>query len=252
MSGFSRFIPDADGTALSLVVVNRDSPEALRGLLESTFDGQSITVDEVERDDAERDMVYLLDGTEVIARSPLAEVADAILLVNSDIYVTGSRDVDDVELPAVIRDLTDVPFRLRGYPESNREKLLLITISRYIERLSLEHDTGTHRASFQHLSRIDDERGTKTVYDRLAHSETDTHVYGMPDWTPSPGNHLTMHGGWTRAFQDLWFVVHVPDDESLRHAALVAIEQEPGIWNGVWTFDEARVKAINRHIERTL
>lgn len=102
--GFSGLIRGADGTELSLAVVNRDSPEALRGLLEEIFDGQSITVDEIERDGAGRDMVYLLDSTEVIARTPLDEGVDAVLLVNSDLYATGSRDGGDVELPAVIGD----------------------------------------------------------------------------------------------------------------------------------------------------
>lgn len=254
MTSFRRFIPDTDEREeeLSLAVVNRDAPEPLQALLEKMFDRQSVTVDEIERDAEEQDMVYLIDGDDVTASSPLREVANAILLVNSDLYTTGTRSVDEVDPPAVINGLTDVPFRLRGYPESNKEKLLLITISRYIERLSLEHDGGKHRASFQRLSRVEGEQGTKTVYERLANVDTDVHAYGIPDWTPQPYLDLTIHGGWEADFRDTWFVVHVPDDTSSRHAALVAIQPEPGSWDGIWTYDENRVREINRHIEQKL
>lgn len=222
-------------------------------MLERMFDDQVINVQNTETEEEEvQDMVYLLDGQDIVAKSPLAAVQESILLVNSDLYVTGARELDEVELPAVIEGLQDVPFRLRGYPESNNEKLLLITVSRYIERLSWEADGGIHRASFQRLSRINDEQGTRAVYERLAETNTDTHVYGMPDWTPPPEFNVTMHGGWDGDFRDSWFVLHVPADDSLLHAALVAIEIESGTWKSIWTYDTDTVQEINRHIEREL
>lgn len=252
MTGFERFFPDAAERDLSLAVVNRNSPEPLQRLLEKMLDGQSVTIEEITREDETQDMVYLVDSGDVVARSPLLEIANAILMVNSDLYITGARELDDVHVPNVIDGLTDVPFRLGGYPESNKEKLLLITISRYIERLALDHDSGKHRASFQHLSRIEDEHGTRTVYDSLANADTDVHVYGIPDWAPQPHFDITIHGAWTREFRDMWFVTHVPADEQDRHAALVAIQTDPRTWEAFWTYDEARVKDINRYIERQL
>lgn len=252
MTGFKRFFPDEDERELSLAVVNRNSPQPLKNLLEKMLDRQSVTIAEISDVDETQDMVYLVEDGDVIARSPLIEVANAILLVNSDLYITGARELDEIHVPAVIDGLTDVPFRLRGYPESNKEKLLLITISRYIERLALEHDGGKHRASFQHLSRIEDERGTRTVYDCLATTDTDVHVYGIPDWTPPPHFDVTIHGAWTKPFRDVWFVTHVPANEQDRHAALVAIQTDPRTWEAFWTYDEDRVTAINRHIERNL
>jgi hypothetical protein len=50
-----------------------------------------------------------------------------------------------------------------GSPASNSEKLPLIVISRYIEQLAWQHETGRLRSSFQRLSRLDDERGTRRV-----------------------------------------------------------------------------------------
>jgi riboflavin biosynthesis pyrimidine reductase len=52
-------------------------------------------------------------------------------------------------MPDVLDGLTETPFTLRGYPESNSEKLLLILVSRQIERLAWEGGSGTLRSSFQ-------------------------------------------------------------------------------------------------------
>ncbi|SNR30160.1 histidine kinase [Halorubrum vacuolatum] len=252
MDGLDAVFEDAEIADLSLAVVNRTSPEPLQRILEKLFDHQQVDVMEVDRDEETEDMVYLLDGEEVIAKSPLSAVADAILTVNSDLYITGTHTLEEVDPPEVIAGLTDVPFHLRGYPESHKEKLLLIVISRYIERLSFIHGGGKHRASFQRLSRIEDERGTRAVYEMLADTDIDVHVYGMPDWTPPPEFDLTMHGGWEGEFRHSWFVVHVPEDESLPHAALVALETRPRMWKGLWTYRTEKVREINRYIEAQL
>jgi hypothetical protein len=248
----SRFVDAADPRERTLLLVNWEAPRPLRSMLEGMFADQPIRVDESEVADEERDVVYLVEEGEVVAASPLDALKESILLVNSDTYMTGSGGLDDLTVPDVVDALADARFRLRGYPESNDEKLLLIVISRYIERLGLDREGGRHRASFQRLSRIDDERGTRCVYERLADSGTDTHVYGMPDWTPPPEVDLTMHGGWSADFRDVWFVVSVPEDDDGRHAALVAVEREPRRWDGFWTYDPERVTEINDHIARRL
>ncbi|MGZ0746797.1 DICT sensory domain-containing protein [Haloparvum sp. AD34] len=246
------FIETTESSSLSLVLVNYEAPDPIRTMFEDLFADQPVDVDERELEREATNMVYLLDGQEVVASSTLAELRDAILLINSDLYVTGSGGMKNLEMPAVIDGLTDTRFNLRGYPESNKEKLLLITVSRYIERLALEHEGGRHRASFQRLSRIDDEQGTRSVYERLANSDTDTHVYGVPDWQPEPEFDVTMHGGWSEEFQDAWFVVYVPEDGTSPHAALVAVETGPRRWDGFWTYDEERVVAINKYVQRNL
>lgn len=246
------FIPPAEGRPLTLAVVNRDVPLPVQSMLENLFDEQPIDVTERQLPDGERDVVYLIDEGEVIATSSLESLMDSILLVNSDLYTTGARTPSEVVLPDVIEALEDVRFRLHGYPESNSETLLLTTISRYIERLALESTGGKHRASFQRLSRIDDEIGTRYVYERLAESPVDTHVYGIPDWTPPPEFDVTMHGGWKEAFQQSWFVSFVPESDADEHAALVAQETEPRVYEGFWTFDAERIAEINRYIEREL
>ena len=211
-------------------------------------------------------LVLLVEGDEVVAGSTLGELGDAVLFVNSDLYITGSRSLSDVDLPSVISGLDDATFTLRGYPESNRQKLLLITVSRFIERAAWTAGDGTLRSSFQRLSRIDDEVGTREVYERVADTGVDTHLYGVPDELPQDLD-AVVHAGDGPDFADSWFVVYRPpegphpaesDPESdLKRGieggvGLLAVETEPRTWRGLWTFDSDRVSRINRYIERNL
>ena len=211
-------------------------------------------------------LVLLMEGDEVVAGSTLDELGDAVLFVNSDLYVTGSRSLSDVDLPSVISGLDDATFTLRGYPESNRQKLLLITISRFIERAAWTAGDGILRSSFQRLSRIDDEVGTRDVYERVSRTGIDTHLYGVPDELPTDLD-AVIHAGSDPDFTDSWFVVYRPP-EGLHPAesnpssdlvrgieggvGLLAVETEPRVWRGLWTFDSDRLSRVNRYIERNL
>lgn len=249
-----QFIPNNEPSR-SLVVVNRDAPQQLQTLLEKTFRDQSVNVTDTTLQGTDSDTVVLINDNngEIIASSSLSELERTILLVNSDLYKTGTQELDTFELPDVLADLEGIPFRLQGYPESNNEKLLLIVISRYIERLAWQTDAGRHRASFQRLSRIKDESGTMSVYKTLGESSVETHVYGVPDWIPPEELGVTVHSGYTDVFSDSWFVVHKPPDDQLdRAAALVALETKNRLWDGFWTFNSEKVTKIDRHIARNL
>lgn len=232
--------------------------DALRRHDDVPFDGD-------DPEDLEN-LALLVEGDEVVAGSTLDELGNAVLFVNSDLYITGSRTLDDVDLPSVIGGLADTTFSLRGYPESNRQKLLLITISRFIERAAWTAGDGTLRSSFQRLSRLDDEVGTRRVYERVSSVGVDTHLYGIPDELPRDLD-AVIHGGDTRDFTDSWFVVYRPPEGprsvdvdpggDLKRGieggvGLLAVETEPRVWRGVWTFDPDQVMAMNRYIERNL
>lgn len=249
---FDEFIDRAEGPNRTLAVINRSEPDPVQAMVDELFANQSIAVTDVDVPDDGTDVVALLDGTDVIATSALTALEDTVLFVNSDLYTTGTQGIEDLELPEVITRLDEVPFELRGYPDSPKEKFLLITISRYIEHLAWRTDGGTLRSSFQKLSRIQDERGTNEVYETLSETDTDVHVYGVPNLLPGPEYGLTVHGGYTPAFRSTWFVVYVPETPSERHAALVAIEGEKRNWRGFWTYRTELVREINRHIERTM
>lgn len=248
-----RFLDRADAVDRSLAVVNRAAPQPVQRMLDGLFADQPVGVVEQSIPDVDDDTVLLLEDGEVLATSSLQEIQESILLVNSDLYITGGVGFDSEALPAVIDGLADVHFRLRGYPESDTEKLLLIVISRQIERLAWLADEGVLRASFQRLSRIEDESGTRRIYQTLADSGVDTHVYGSPNWTPPPGFDVTTHAGHGRDFRDSWFVVYSPPAESEHNpAALVAVETERHQWEGFWTYDPVLATDVNRHVERHL
>ena len=115
---------------LSIAVVNRTRPQPIQEMVEETFGGRSIGGDELDVPDAETDQVVVLDGDDVVATSPLAVLEDEILLVNSDLYMTGTKALGDVTLPDVFANLDETPFRVQGYPASGSEKLPLIMIER--------------------------------------------------------------------------------------------------------------------------
>ncbi|OYR48770.1 hypothetical protein DJ73_18990 [Halorubrum sp. Ea1] len=259
---------DASGAGLSAERLTMRSPDADKRPV--------IDVDALRRNDAVpfdgddpggvENLALLVEGDEVVAGSTLGELGDAVLFVNSDLYVTGSRTLEDVDLPSVISGLEDTTFTLRGYPESNRQKLLLITISRFIERAAWVAGDGTLRSSFQRLSRIEDEVGTREVYESVVDAGVDTHLYGVPDDLPR-GLDAVVHGGDSRDFTHSWFVVYRPpggptsvdggagsdlDRGMDGGVGLLAVEAEPRVWRGMWTFDEGRVRAMNRYIERNL
>ena len=156
-----RFLDRIEDPDRSLVVLNRQAPDPVQRMLNRLFAEQSIAVEELEVDGDAADQVLLVEDGSVVARSPLSELQDAILLVNSDLFITGTRGLEEIEFPAVLEALDETPFHLRGYPESHSEKLLLILVSRYIERRAWTKQNGTLRASFQYLDRIEDEEAIK-------------------------------------------------------------------------------------------
>lgn len=243
-----RFLDRIEHPERSLVVLNRSAPEPIQNMLERMFDGQPIDVEESQLPDAETDRVMLVEGDTVVASSTLDAFADEILLVNSDLFMTGARALEEIEPLPVLERLDEVPFFLRGYPESHSEKMLLILISRYIERLAWTQQDGTIRASFQYLPRIEDEIGTHQVYRQLDESPVDVHVYGAPGWEPTPDSSITIHAGYGFDFLKSWFVIYTPPEEDGEHAALLAIEEGPNRWNGFWTYRQSLVKEIERYV----
>jgi hypothetical protein len=249
-----RFLDDHGVVERALALVNRDQPEQLRSMLEGAFENQPVQVGERTAEEYPENTVLLLDGgDEVLAESPLSAVSESLLFINSDTYITGSTSLEDADLPDVLVGLKDVTFRLRGYPQSHKEKLLLIGVSRHIERVAWNNDGGTLRSSFQRLSRIRDEVGTERVYRRLGRSNVEVHVYGVDDGYRPDELGLTVHAGEMDDYRDSWFVVHnPPDPETQDGVALLAIQDDNGVWDGFFTSDADGVRAIDEHIRRNL
>lgn len=230
----------------SLVMVNRTELDAVQTLLSEAFVEQSVEVVEKALDTEGENVVALVRDGEVVASSPLADVMNAFLLVNGDLYRSGSSGVDKYEAPSVLTGLDETVFDLRGFPATNKEKLLLIVVSRSIEARALDAGEGTLRSTFQRLSRIADERGTAGVYDRLGSSGVETHVYGQPGWEPPAEFGAEVHAGTHEGYRRSWCVVYTPPDGAEGHVALVAVETGPNEWRGMWTYRPELVERTDR------
>jgi DICT domain-containing protein len=247
-SSIRDFFDDVSSGDVSLVTINRTKPKPVQGLLADAFSTQSI--DLVERSlprDAD-DIVALRKDGEITAVSPLTELMRSFLLVNADRFKTGTDGFDD-EIPDVLEGMDETLFDLRGYPTSNKEKLLLILISRHIERMAYEAADGRLRSTFQRLSRLKDEFGTRTVYERLAGRTVDVHVYGVPDRVPEQLD-VTVHRGTSDEYRNSWCVVYQPPDNG-EGAALIAHQQESNRWQGFWTYDPTMIDRVDRYLDRS-
>lgn len=246
------FIDRAPPSEKSLLLFNRTRAEPVVNLLERGLADQPVPVAERQLPEGQEDLVCLLEDGEVVATSPLSHLEEAYLLVNADRYRTGTRQIESGSFPDVLTGLADVEFTVRGYPASAKEKLLLILLSRFIERRALEAGAGTLRSTFQRLSRLDDEYGTRTIYEWLAESDVDTHVYGVHDDPEVVADmDVTVHAGRDDHYRRSWVVVfrpHADDSGADGHAALVAVQTDSNRWRGTWTFDPARVTRIEDYV----
>jgi hypothetical protein len=209
-----------------------------------------VDIREVETEDdagAQENLLLLRAGADEVAASTFDDVRDELLLVNSDLYVTGTRGIDDIETPDALARLDELPFSVEGYPVS-KGKLLLIEMSRYIEARAWETEMGRLHSGFQHLSRIDDERGTRQVYERLADTGVEVHVYGVPDVETDLD--LAVHGHDSEELRTTWFVVYEHPTDPSEHAALVAV-LEDGRWDGFWTYRPGVVSEVATYLTDT-
>lgn len=245
------FIDRVGETEWSIQIINQTAPEPIQGMLDKLFGGLAIETTEIDLPEADDDIVVLVHDGEVVASSPLSTLRDTLLMVNSDLYKTGTTEIQDIDPPDIITELSDTVFTLQGYPESDTEKLVLTLVSRYIEYQAWSHETGTLRSSFQRLSRLDDEQGTRRVYERLGETAGLTvHVYGVPDWEPPESMGVTVHGVGDDEIMRHWFVVY--DGGTTRSVAMLAVNTGSHTWEGYWTYDTDEIKAINQYISETI
>jgi hypothetical protein len=245
----SGFIDEAGSADKTLLLVNRTEPKPFADLLSEAFENQSVTVAEKHVPEGPDNVVCLVEDGVVTATTPLSELAEAFLLVNVDRYRTGTRQPDLGTFPEVLTGLSDVEFVVSGFPQSVKEKLLLIVISRFIEHRALTNGTGELHSTFQRLSRLDDEYGTRKMYEQLAASDVDTHIYGVRDDPDVIADlDLTVHEGSTDEYRRSWVVVFTPDGSAAGHVALIALEIGPNVWRSVWTYDADRAERIRSYI----
>lgn len=249
---FESFVDAVDARAATLVVLNRTEPGPILSLLERVFERQPVHAVEHEVPGPIEDLVVLLDGTDGVATSPLEAVARSFLLINADRFRTGANDLEAETVPAVLRELTDVEFEVRGYPESAEEKLRRIVVSRFVEVRALRTNAGELRVGFQRLSREDDEFGTRAVYERLGESAVETHVYGVANGGTEIPDGVDAHADGTAEDRRSWFLVFESHDAGADAVALVAWETGDNRWRGTWTFDGQFATAVGEYVRASL
>lgn len=248
ISSFIEAVPEREKT---LTVVNRTDPEPIQQMLSALFSEQVVTVEDVEVESTVENAVVLSEDGEPLATSPLSALRDALLLVNSDIYVSGARELADVDTPDALVGLDGVPFEVAGYPDTSKGKLLLIELSRFIEARAFRAGAGRLHSGFQVLSRVDDERGTRDVYELLAGTDVDVRLYAGADGGEGDLPDVAVRLEDCGELRGSWFVVYRRPDVPRLEAALVATRTDGNRWRGVWTFDPARVAEIDRYLVDT-
>jgi DICT domain-containing protein len=250
-SALSEFIDAVPETETSLMVLNRTGPRPIVGLLDEAFDTQEVTVADRHLPEGEEDLVLLVRGGEVVATSGLEQLQNTFLLINADRYRTGTHGLQEADIPDVLTGLDEIEFEVRGFPASNKEKLLLVLISRFIEGRALRANAGRFDVSFQRFSRLDDEYGTRKVYRWLGESDVDTHVYGVRDEPLPEDLAVTSHAGTHEEYRRSWFVVFRPPAGEDGHIALVALETGDNVWRAMWTYDPERVERVGEYVQQT-
>lgn len=243
--GIDRLFAGVEPASPTLAVVNRRAPRQVQEILESLFERQPVRVVERSHSDGPHDVVHLIEHGDIVAVSELDQLSDTVLLVNSDRYTTDEGMGGPLGFPDVLVHLDEVPFTVRGYPSSHREKLLFIAISRMIERRAALAPSGTLRTSFQHVSRLLREPGTRRLYEHLQTRPVELHLYGHGDTVPAAfadtlvlGDRVPHRRCWTVSFR-----------AETDAAALFAVEKSDNTWSGYWTFDRDKVGRINSWID---
>jgi len=245
----SVFVDRKEPSEWSVQLINRRESEPIRNMVESLFGSLGMEMQETEIEGLTEDLLLVVRDSEVVASSPLESIKNTLLMVNSDLYTTGTKSIDEISIPDTVQTLSDTVFTLTGYPESNTEKLVLTLVSRHIEQQAAYSQTGTLRTSFQRLSRLDDERGTREVYNTLGQlAGIDVHVYGYPNWNPPSEMGLTVHPVRDDEIRNTWFVIHATDTGTDR--AMLAVKDGSNTWRGYWTSSAPEIRAIDEYISQ--
>ena len=164
--GLREFVATFGWQEATVAVVDREAERPVYRLLVDLFDTDAVAVRDVEADSGPHPtnttVLRKADTHDDIAVSSLDAVRDELFLVNSDIYVTGARDLCDVDLPEVVAGLDGVPFRVSDRARQPKGKLVLIEMSRAIEAMAWRDGTGRLDAGFQHLSPTNGGRSAST------------------------------------------------------------------------------------------
>lgn len=222
---------------LTLFVVN--APDDARAELERLLSRLNVEVRGATLPDGPASFVVLSRGDELVAAEPVERVR-----VSADGF-EGDQLPDQRDLSTVFSEVVAAEFGVRNV--TRRE---LVRTSRLFERAARRREAGTLHAGFQRLSRIGADERTHDLYQALADTEVDIHLYGEPDADPGIEG-ATVHGSDAAEIRDSWFVAYDGAGDPDRMGALLCFERKPGSYDGFWTFRPEIVAGLVSYLEST-
>jgi hypothetical protein len=232
-------IETVEAAGLTLTLCNYDGDDDLATALRSYFGRHNVDVRTATLSTETPANVALLHrGRESLAASDVSALATAVGDGDDDSPSAGAR-------PAVIDHV-----HRNEYAVADGTKLELVRISRLMESRALGTGRGTLHAGFQDVSRVDDDLGTRRLYERIAGSDVDVHLYGRPGEVPRE-SYDALHTAETGELVDSWFVVYDGGGRNARKGALVCEETAPGRYTGFWSYQPSLVDAVTGYLERT-
>jgi len=214
--------------APTLTVCNYDGPEEAMAIVERYFDRHGVKVREAKMDVSEpRSVALLHHGDDLLASETVTALLGAIDIRSSKNGEFADRETSDL--------LTKLDRSVFGAAAADRS--LLVDVSHSIELLANRNGSGRLHAGFQSLSNLVENEQAARIYERLAGSGVDVHVYGAPDTeTAIPG--ATVHEEDNDEMAESWFVVYDGGGDPDQRAALLALERgSSGEFEGFWTYD---------------
>ncbi|MBX0285716.1 hypothetical protein EGH22_05225 [Halomicroarcula sp. F28] len=228
--------------APTLTVTNYSGPPEELAVVERYFDRHGVEVREASMDVAEPKSVALLHrGDDLLASESVPALRGAIDIDAGTTDTFEKRHTSDL--------LTNLERSVYG--ASAADKGLLIDVSHNVELLANRTGSGRLHAGFQRLSNLVDDAQAARIYERLASSGVEVHVYGTPDTEATvPG--VTVHEEDTEEMAESWFVVYDGDGDPERQSALLAHELDTdNVYDGFWTYKSDIVTRIDDYLTAT-
>lgn len=182
------------------------------------------------------EVVLTVDGEELLTES--VETLWEAVTTTAEVIRT------EPDPSSVIDRLDTTTFRSQSVPQ-------LVVASRHIERRAERQDEGTLYACFQHLSRVERDLRTMLLYNVLARSNLDVHLFGIPDTDLLDTDGLMVHDESSEELARTWLVAYDGNGWDVQKAALVSEEIGPRQYRRFWTVDPGRVDEIISHLTGT-
>ena len=110
----STFVDRKGPSEWSAQLVNPTRPKEIQNMAEDLFGSLGMEVPEREIEGIEENLLLMIRDGEVVASSPLKVIENTLLMVNSDLYTTGTKSIHEVSIPDTVQALSDTVFTLSG------------------------------------------------------------------------------------------------------------------------------------------